>query len=165
MGLLSNIASGFAGGRPARRQPSTSSIRHKGFTLIEVMVVVAIIGIIAAIALPNYSDYVIRGKIPDATSILATKRVQLEQFFQDNRTYVAAPACVADSTSSQYFDFSCPAANLSATTFTLQAAGKGTMAGFAYTIDQAATKTSTITASGWAATSTACWITKKGGAC
>ena len=138
-------------------------MRRKGFTLIEVMVVVAIIGIIAAIALPSYSDYVIRGKIPDATSILATKRVQLEQFFLDNRTYLAAPACVADSTSSQYFDFSCTVQT--ATAFTLQAAGKGTMAGFAYTIDQAPTKTSTITASGWAATSTACWISKKGGAC
>ena len=163
MGLLFETVSGFDDARLARRQPLTSAMQHKGFTLIEVMVVVAIIGILAAVALPNYSDYVIRGKIPDATSILATKRVQLEQFFQDNRTYVGAPACVADSASSQHFDFSCTVQT--ATAFTVQAAGKGTMAGFAYTIDQAPTKTSTITAGAWASTSTACWITKKGGAC
>ena len=127
------------------------------------MVVVAIVGILAAVALPAYSDYVIRGKIPDATSALATKRVLLEQFFQDNRTYVGAPACVADAASSQYFDFSCPVQT--ATAFTLQATGKATMAGFGYTIDQSAAKTSTITASGWAAESASCWIIRKGGGC
>ena len=137
--------------------------RRQGFTLVEVMVVVAIVGILASVALPAYSDYVIRGKIPDATSLLSTKRVQLEQFFQDNRTYVGAPSCTDDSTSSPYFDFSCTAQT--ATAFTLQAAGKGTMAGFSYTIDQAAAKTSAITASGWAAESSSCWIIRKGGAC
>ena len=52
-----------------------------------------------------------------------------------------------------------------ATAFTLQAAGKGTMAGFNYTIDQSAAKTSAITASGWAAESASCWIIRKGGGC
>lgn len=127
------------------------------------MVVVAIVGILAAVALPAYSDYVIRGKIPDATSALATKRVLLEQFFQDNRTYVGAPACADDSASSRHFNFSC--IEQSATAFKLQAAGKDTMAGFTYTINQAATKTSAITASGWAAESTSCWIIRKGGGC
>ena len=163
MGRLSKTTSGFADRRPALRRPSTLAVLRNGFTLVEVMVVVAIVGILAAVALPAYSDYVIRGKIPDATSILSTKRVQLEQFFQDNRTYVGAPACVADSASSQYFDFSCTVE--SATAFTLQAAGKATMAGYSYTIDQSAAKTSSITASGWAAESTSCWIVRKGGGC
>lgn len=140
-----------------------------GFTLIELMIVVAIIGILMAIALPNYNDYVIRSKIPDATSGLSNKRVQMEQYFQDNRTYVAAPACTADTTTSQYFDFSCPVATPgTATTFTLAAVGKGSMAAFTYTVDQNGTKTSTIAAtapSGWAATSASCWITRSGGAC
>ena len=139
-----------------------------GFTLIEIMIVVAIVGILAMIALPSYNDYVVRGKIPDATSNLATKRVQMEQFFQDNRTYVAAPACplaaAKDTTTSQNFDFYCsPAAT--PTTYTLKAVGKGSMAGFTYTIDQNNAKATTAVRSGWGTAPVACWVTKKGGTC
>lgn len=136
---------------------------QNGFTLIELMIVVAIVGILAAIVVPSYRDYLTRGRIPDATSNLSTKRVQMEQFYQDNRTYVSATACTADSTTSKYFDISCSGAATS-TTFTLQAVGKGAMAGFTYTIDQNNAKASTITASGWTGNTT-CWVTKKGGAC
>lgn len=134
-----------------------------GFTLIELMVVVAIVAIIAAFAFPSYTDYVVRGKIPDATSNLATKRVQLEQFFQDNRTYVGAPACNADTTTSQNFDFSCsPAATT--TTYTLQAVGKGSMIGFSYSINQDNAKATIAVPTGWTGNAT-CWVTKKGGIC
>src|SRR5437867_53900 len=64
--------------------------RGAGFTLIEVMIVVAIVGVLAAIALPNYSDYVKRGKITEATSALAEVRTRYEQWFLDNRTYAGA---------------------------------------------------------------------------
>jgi type IV pilus assembly protein PilE len=147
---------------------------QNGFTLVELMIVVAIMGILMAIALPNYTDYVIRGKIPDATSALSTKRVQMEQFFQDNRTYLAAPACTADTTSSQQFDFSCSVAG-SATNFTLQAVGKSGMAGFTFSIDESGNKATTIAAPAperWQTTSPTppattggCWVTKAGGLC
>jgi type IV pilus assembly protein PilE len=134
---------------------------QKGFTLIELMIVVAIVAILAGVALPSYKDYVTRGKIPEATSTLATKRVQMEQYFQDNRSYVGATVC-PDTTSSQYFNFSCTIQT--ATAFTLAAAGKGSMANFTYTITETGAKSSTITESGWTA-STTCWTVKKDGSC
>jgi type IV pilus assembly protein PilE len=131
---------------------------QKGFTLIELMIVVVIIGILASVAVPMYSDYVTRGKIAEATSNLATKRVMLEQFYQDNRTYIGATACNND-TSGKYFDISCTAQT--AATYTLQAAGKAGLTGFTYTIDQNNTKTSTTT---WG-NSASCWVSKKDGTC
>lgn len=138
-----------------------------GFTLIEILIVIAMISILTAIAIPNYRDYVTRGKIPDATSNLAGKRVQMEQFFQDNRTYVGGTGCTSDTTTSQNFDFSC-SVGPTTSTYTIQAAGKSVMAGFTFTVDQNNAKGSQVTAAwvskGWASNA-ACWITNKGGIC
>ena len=141
----------------------------KGFTLIELLVVVGIIGILTVFALPAYTNYVIRGKIPSATSNLAAKRVQMEQYYQDNRTYVGGTACNNDTTVSQYFTFFCTGAGApTATTYIITATGTGTMQGFTYTVDQSNAKTSTIVAparKAFIATSTSCWITNTGGSC
>lgn len=149
-----------------RAQSIQTSPRHDaGFTLIEVMITVAIVAILSMVAMPSYRDYVTRGNVPEATSRLATKQVQMEQWFQDNRTYVGGPACSSDTTASKYFDFSC-GATPSTTGFTLTATGKGSMAGFSYTINQTGAKTSAITYSGWSNPSpNTCWAVKKGGQC
>jgi type IV pilus assembly protein PilE len=127
------------------------------------MIVVAIIAILAVIVLPSYSDYVLRGKIPEATSGLAAEQVQMEQYFQDNKTYVSAPGC--SSASGKYFTFTC-SAGPTATSYTLQAQGIGTMAGFTYTVTESNVKQTTSVPSGWTAPNpNTCWAIRKDGSC
>jgi type IV pilus assembly protein PilE len=138
---------------------------QKGFTLIEVLVAMIILAILASIALPAYQDYVVRGKIPEATSALSTQRVRLEQYFQDNLTYAGFGCAVAGT---KYFTVSCT--TLTPTTYVLQAQGivGGAMDGFTYTIDQANAQGSTIAApasADWRVAGATCWVTKKGGQC
>lgn len=146
------------------RVASSQSRPDQGFTLIEVMVTVAIIGILAAVALPSYRAYVVRGKIPEATAGLATRQVRMEQFFLDRRTYSGAPDCSSDTSSSKFFNFSCSSSSASA--FTLQAVGKDTMAGFTYTVNEAGVKTTAALPSGWTTPNpNTCWATKQDGSC
>lgn len=139
----------------------------RGFTLIELMITVAIIAILASVALPSYSDYVTRGKIAEATSTLADMRVKMEQYFQDNRTYANAPFCTTPPTG-RYFTFSCGSGTAvpTASTYTITATGTaaGGMSNFTYTINQAGTRATTSTQ--WSGvTSTSCWVLSKSGSC
>lgn len=142
-------------------------LQASGFTLIELMITVAIVAILASIALPAYNDYVTRGRLTEAISNLADMRVKLEQHFQDNRTYVGACAAntVAPLPTGQHFTFTCP--TLTATTFTVQATGRAgtSIAGFTYTIDQANTRRTTATPTGWGTAPVECWVVRKGGGC
>jgi type IV pilus assembly protein PilE len=137
---------------------------QKGFTLIELMIVVAIIGILAAIAVPSYRDYVISASLSEAVSGLADKRIKMEQYFQDNRSYVDAELAgnVCADESGQNFNFSC--GTPTATNYIITATGKSTAAGINFTVNQDNDKASTSTKSGWAGNAT-CWIRKKGGVC
>lgn len=148
----------------------------RGFTLIEVMIVVAIIGVLAAIAVPNYTEYITRSKIVEAASGLSNASVMMEQYFQDNRWYnddgtastTCAPAVTAKILNTANFTFSCtaPAAN-TGQAYTYTATGTGSMAGFTYSINQNNVKaSSTSAAAPWPnLSSTTCWITSKSGGC
>lgn len=149
--------------------------KQLGFTLIEIMVVVAIVAILSAIAVPSYRDYVTRGRVVEATSGLADARSRMEQYFQDNRTYPtgcviqpAAPgATEVQLTSLQSFDLACA---LAANAYTVTATGKVAMAGFTYTINEQNVRTSAFSGSGasagWtAAAPNTCWVIRKGGYC
>ena len=152
--------------------------RAPGFTLIELMVTVAIIAILAAIALPNYTDYVRRGKLQEATSNLLAMRTKMEQYFQDNRSYttpgapVLAP-CTAGSSvpipALKYFSITCPV--LTATTYTIRADGTDpTLVGITYTINEGNVRATQVTAGSPMAQAgytlnLNCWTIRKGGQC
>jgi type IV pilus assembly protein PilE len=149
--------------------------RGNGFTLIELMIAVAIVGILAMVALPSYTDYVRRSKISEATSALLTMRTKLEQYFQDQRTFVGA--CAANTVAPlpigmKHFTVTCP--TLTATQYTVQAAGgtagDSSMTGITFTINEANVRATAVTASttmadaGYASNA-GCWVSRKGGQC
>jgi len=141
----------------------------RGFTLLELMIVVAVMGILAAIAIPNYFDQVQRSRITEATTFLGDMRSQMEKFYMDNRTYLNGGNCAVNAAMAAHnadpsakFAFSA-FVPCTATTYRLQAVGSGPMAGFVYTIDQQNTKVTVSTP--LRPTSGVCWVSKKDGTC
>jgi type IV pilus assembly protein PilE len=128
------------------------------------MIVVAIVAVLAAIALPNYADYIKRGKIIEATSALSDLRTRYEQWYLDNRTYAGGCAVIRPVVDTvRAFDITCAG---DATTYVGTATGKAGegMTLFTYTINQSNAKTSTITEPGWG--NLGCgWVTRKDGSC
>lgn len=129
---------------------------NKGFTLIEIMIVVTIIGILMAIAVPAYREHVRRSKVADVTASLSELRIRLEQRYQDNRTYVIATPALPTS---EYFDFAYTI--LEKENYLITATGKKDMSGFAFTVNQANERTSKA----WGVDGLSCWIMREGQTC
>lgn len=142
-------------------------LRSRGFTLIELMIAVAIVGILVAVALPSYRDYLIRGRIVDATNALAATRARMEQWYQDNRTYVGGPCATAQTV--KEFTVVCnavaPAVAPTAAVFTIKATGSGSTNGFVYSIDQNSTQRTENLPTGWGPYPLNCWLMRKGETC
>lgn len=154
-------------------------VKSNGFTLIELMIVIVIIGILAGIAIPNYNDHIRRSKLAEMQTNLNDLRVKLEQFYQDYRNYGNADgadkcgldsggtAKISFSANAKYFTYTCTVAS-SQSAFTITAAsvagvGLGSAGDYTYTIDQTNSK-STTKYMGAAQTGKNCWLVS-GSAC
>lgn len=122
-------------------------VRSKGFTLIELMITVAIIGIIAAIAYPSYTQYVVRANRGEAQAYLLDLAQRQQQFLMDSRAYASTIAAlgVPEPTSvNRNYDVTLGSVRATPPTFTLTATPKtGTIqAGDgALSVDQSGAKT------------------------
>ena len=162
--------------------------RTQGFTLIELMITVAIIGILSAIALPAYTDYILRARLVEAAANLSSIRVKLEQVYQDNHSYGALTGAALDGNacptgsavatsvttlnSSLYFTYSCgvsaAAPAYQAYTATATGVATGPTSGFVFQVDASnnrQTQVSGTAASNGYANNATCWVRKKPSQC
>lgn len=158
-----SLRRGQTGAAPGGRRPNP-----RGFTLIELMVTVAIVAILAGTALPAYTDYIRRGQLPEAFSALADYRIKMEQYYQDHRNYGAA-AC-ADVTGAPAwatftpggaanFTFSCALLD-AGQGYRVTATGKTgvSAAGHTYTVDHS--NNQNTTAYKGSTVAKACWLSR-----
>lgn len=144
---------------------------RRGFTLVELLITVAIVALLAAIAFPAYDDYVVRGKLVEGINGVMSLRVKLERYYQDYQSYgMPGGACglpAATMPTSQYFTFTC---TVGATNqqYLVRAssranAGLGAAGAYQYTVDDNDQR-ATPFFRGTADTAT-CWLRKRGDTC
>jgi type IV pilus assembly protein PilE len=131
--------------------------RERGFTLIEIMITIAVVGILTAIALPNYSAYILRSRVPVGLDALSSTATRLEQYYQDVGNYGAA-SCgqgLAMPTPANY-TVTCTL-NTAGQGFLLTATGTASLVGVTYTINQRGARSTPSHPHGSNAT---CWTIK-----
>lgn len=116
--------------RPKRRCPAG----QRGFTLIELLIAIAIVAILASVALPSYTAYLQRSRVPAGLDALQSYFTRMEQRFQDSGNYANGAACAVTLPTAQNYTFSCTLSG-GGTGYTITATGSGSLTNYSYTID------------------------------
>lgn len=143
---------------PRTRVPTR--VPTRGFTLMEIMVTVALVAILASIALPSYAAYVKRARVPPALVALSTYSLKMEQVYQDSGSY-GTGTCPAKVIDTQDFQMSCTPGK-KGRSYVATVTGSGQMEGYSYTIDQDGNRATVAHPKGGNAH---CWTSKGGSAC
>ncbi len=135
-------------------------LKKQGFTLVELMIVVVIVSMLAAIAIPSYTEFVKRGKVAEATGALQRIKIKSDIYYGERRSYTNY--CSSNSyngikNAMKYFSLTCAE---TATTLQLTATGVNDMAGYEYKVDETGNKESTIDGN-----NNACWTLKPNESC
>lgn len=143
---------------PRTRVPTR--VPTRGFTLMEIMVTVALVAILASIALPSYAAYVKRARVPPALVALSTYSLKMEQVYQDSGSY-GTDGCPAKVIDTPDFHMSCTPGK-KGRSYVATVTGSGQMEGYSYTIDQDGNRATVAHPNGGNAH---CWTSKGGTAC
>lgn len=122
--------------RYSRYQLHRNGYAQQGFTLIELMITVAIIAILAAITVPAYQNYIKRSQARVASADLVALSAAMENHFQRQLNYTGATTSNVNWQQAST-NFTVSIGSLTASTYTLTATGSGTMANCTLTLTQA----------------------------
>ncbi|MDF2867052.1 MAG: pilE [Gammaproteobacteria bacterium] len=139
-------------------------MRRNGFSLLELLVVLVIVGILAGVALPGYLEHIVRARLTEAFDALAVYHIRMEQTYQDAGSYAnSANACALIMSATEHFNYQCQLTN-SGQGYLITATANGThnLSGYSYIIDQSGTR-STSAFPAAANLPKACWLTQAGG--
>jgi Tfp pilus assembly protein PilE len=131
------------------------------------MIALVVLAILTTIAYPQYTEFVMRSRIVEATSGMNDLRTRMEQYFQDNRRYDNAGACGVASPAPNYFTVTCTPVGAPALTYNVVTQGTSSMSSFRYTMTvgpAGITRATTSGPAGWTVSGT-CWTVRKNGYC